>query len=792
MTSQISDKITYKQVRSHFLIAGLLGLTVGCLIVYAQYKLFFDKSYHQTKTLLSITATASSITMEHDHENNQLSKALVNKLISHPTIIYAAIIDQTGERVAHAERSTQLSPYRWLSSSFFGNNIPLKQDILSVNKKNNIGYLLVELDTHAVGQTFLKNAMTAMISILGIAWILAGFLNWLNNHHFFKPIARINQTLSDIDSKKFKNLKLSHNHANNQDEIAFLIENINKLLDITASNLARRERAEDDLRKNLASLDHIVAERTEALRKTNKKLQSLVADIELKTEQAEALAQHRSDFLHILSHEVTINLNNLINILTASNQTHTQSTHQHYLSAHATGKNIIHMIKDMLDLADVKNNTLIIKYYQFNLGELIEQITSLHHQDAQKRNINLYSKLDPHLPEIFMGDGHRIWQIVNTVLYNLLKFSDNGDIELNLTQTYNQGIIINLKDNGISITENSFKALFEPASQIENQPGYQNISYWGLSYCNRLLNLMGGKVELVTQESTWVEFRIHLPIKSFGSCASIQWCPLLSELKILLACSENTAEFNILTSYLKAWNIHYTTLFHSSSTNTTPDYIKISQQYDLCITDSYHTIYETVLALEAETSNFKFLFIPHTNEYCKPWQKEAFRIFDQIPYPVNQKTLLLSLLLFQEHLIHSINKKEIIKNKPQALQSIRILLVESNPIHQAVTTMLLDQFNCQVTSAKNGVEALELITDDAFDILFMDAHMPIMDGFETVKLIHENLSSQKPPIVAITSDESDENIKQCLHHGMHDVLIRPFSSSDLSTLLVKWLPKHPL
>lgn len=820
-------------LREHWLVAILLGTLLAAAVGWWQYKSFVPQFNQQIETLIQITGQLTEHAL--DAENHSSVEAALKTLTDHPAIVYGVVVDHQGKRIAKIDRSPPQQQSRWLTEALFGVNYPIKHVFKQHPQKTNdaptpevmptsdhsaqpdqapnVGYLQIEVDTQALIQRFSKQFWLALVSIIGSALILATLISWFSHFQTTRPLDNIIATLRNIDISHPGETRVAHEEVVLSPALSLLTDQINKLFEQVSTNVQRRERAEDDLRKNLASLEHIVAERTDALRNSNRRLQTLVNNMESRIEHAEMLAQFRLDFLTIMGHEMKINLSGVMSVLATEMENTPTNTHVQAMEvAHNAGRFLIQSVDDMLDLSRLEANKIKLKHRQFDLGELVEQVTSMHHNEARIKGVELSSFVSPKLPNVFIGDDARIRQILNTLTQNILKFSDHGELRLEVQQKSTEHVIVKFRDSGISITENAFKAIFNPVADDMSLDTGITLNDWGLSLVNRLLNLMGATAEL-THDGNWCDLTLTLPLSEFTNASRDElWQSNLEEIKATIISSQGSVGLKVLLQYLTGWQIDVCHIEKSLPENST-NCVSYSDQElaeikssDICIIDHPDLIATDQPGLHEPDVHDRLLYILLCERNDLPSQAtlEALSIAHTIYLPLHRKALLVTLLLSAQKQSKSAPTPEQKQNAPIAQQKQtqtgaeksrthritererNILLVEDNPINRMVSNTMLRSMQCRVVNAHNGLEALEMISSGPFDLIFMDCHMPEMDGYEATALIRESVPAEKLPIIALTADITESNRTRCAEAGMNDFLTKPFSRQQLAEQLEKW------
>jgi CheY-like chemotaxis protein/signal transduction histidine kinase len=783
-------------LREHWLVALLLGIFIATGVTTWQYQRFVPQFNQQIETLMGVTSTLIQQALKTNDQSTV--DAALKALTQRPGILYGVVVGNDGKRLAKIDLSPKQTHSRWLTEALFGMNYPIEYRFPAIGLDRDAtpngalllgGYIQVEVDTDTLIRQFFREVWMLFTCIVSSALILATLISWISHFQTTRPLGNIIATLNDLDISNPGDIRILHEEMVLSPALTLLTDQVNRLLEQVSTNMQRRERAEDDLRKNLASLEHIVAERTDALRNSNQRLQTLVNTMESRIEHAEMLAQFRLDFLAVMAHEIKITLSGVMSVLVTEIDNNTGAERlQPIETAYNANRFLVQSIDDMLDLSRLEANKLKLKYKQLDLGELVEQVTYLHHHDARVKGVELSSVIAPRMPNVFIGDEARIRQVLNTLTQNILKFSDHGELRLEVHQKDAEAVMITFRDNGISITEDAFKVIFNPVSDEMNLNTATTLNDWGLSLVNRLLQLMGAKAELSNQEK-WCELTLTLPLSEFTNTSGEElWLSKLEQLNVTVISGSRSIGIDILLQYLEGWKV---TVKHIEKTRTenkahcitySTKELEAVQSSDICIIDHPDLIPADQPGPQDANPDARTLYILlcEPNALPTPATLKALSISHTIYLPLHRKALLVTLLRsVQKHL----SGRHVTLTMPER----NVLLVEDNPISRTVSNMMLRSLHCRVVNAHNGLEALEMISSGPFDIIFMDCHMPEMDGYEATALIRENITEETLPIIALTTDSTLSNRKRCLDAGMSDLLSKPFSWTDLETLLSKWV-----
>lgn len=251
-----------------------------------------------------------------------------------------------------------------------------------------------------------------------------------------------------------------------RDEIGVLVEVINRQLGRISVEIEQRREAENRLTQYLEELESIVAARTAELKAANARLTLSNQELEEARQTALDMAQARASFLANMSHEIRTPLNGLLGMLSLSlDGPLTPEQRQQLSIAHDSGKVLVELLNDVLDLSKFEAGQLVLEQIPFDLGVLVEDTASLLSQNAAA-GVELTCLVDPALPAQVSGDPTRIRQVVSNLLSNALKFTRLGRVDVRVEATA-EGVRISVRDTGIGIAQEALDRIFQPFTQAD-------------------------------------------------------------------------------------------------------------------------------------------------------------------------------------------------------------------------------------------------------------------------------------------------------------------------------------
>jgi signal transduction histidine kinase/CheY-like chemotaxis protein len=510
---------------------------------------------------------------------------------------------------------------------------------------------------------------------------------------------------------------------------------------------------------------------------------------------AEALAEAKSSFLSSMSHEIRTPLTAILGYTDIlRNHNLTVEARRYLGNIRIAGTHLLSIINDILDMAKIEAGKIELERIEFHLGEMLDKTLKICAPQACVNGNELTVRVEPGLPETFVGDPVRLEQILINLVSNASKFTTNGDIQVWVhdagrdAELPEEAIVlgIDVRDTGIGIPAEKQGALFQAFAQAGSATTRKfGGTGLGLAISRKLANLMGGDLTFTSQEGKGSTFTATAVLERGLTVPEDKSLPLPVDAKALII-DDNAMARDALADILT--RLGFIPLVVGSCASAS-DMVRRTQGVSLVIVDGEmldgdFSLMEGLFSggLAAETP----LIMMENALDSGAAGIASERIRRRLTKPVTSTRLLGALLEIFEP------QEEEREGFPaeahfDLLQGKHVLVVDDNEFNVEVISELLYHVGIEVSACSSGQAALEKLEGGLkVDVVLMDVEMPEMNGYETTRRIRANLGLTGVPVIALTANVFREIQGKCLASGMNDCLTKPVDTKMLYKKLAEW------
>ena len=666
-----------------------------------------------------------------------------------------------GESIPTSTTQTDIDDYIIFRSPIIDESSHInEQGVLTPHQKI-VGYVSLQVDKNKIKFKQQSQFLIAF-SIVIFGCLISGLFAFKLINNVTRPIVNMVSTINRVREGKLESRVTGT-----------LIGDLNLLKNGVNAMAQSLSDSQDEMQRSIdqATID---------LRESLEQFEIQNVELDIAKRKAQDANKVKSEFLANMSHELRTPLNGVIGFTRQVLKTPLSDIQRDYLQTiERSAANLLSIINDILDFSKLDAGKMVIEKIPFSIRETVEETLALLAPSAHQKNIELSLRIAPTLPDSLIGDAMRIKQIIINLASNAIKFTDKGSVSINIScehiEKHLTVLKVSISDTGIGMSQEQQSTIFEAFGQADKSvTRLYGGTGLGLVISQRLATEMKGEIGFISEDNKgstfWFTFQCEvnpIPMMAFNNTANLSG-------KSVLYFEEHSHCRDATTEIMTSWSMNVTpvkTLAHFTEVLMQKelfDYAIIAHDVSPAAFDELKKLIVTVkphakeihLTINSNSPNLQEVLLSSGAKSC-------------ISKPITPKRLAKALV--PQH----IDEQKIEEESPVNKIDIKVLAVDDNDANLKLIKALLLEQVVEITTAVNGLEAVNLCKNEKFALIFMDIQMPVMDGVTALKTIKDSTFNDNTPIVAVTAHAMTNERDKLLELGFDSYMTKPLDEAML-------------
>lgn len=556
----------------------------------------------------------------------------------------------------------------------------------------------------------------------------------------------------------------------------------------------------DQARQIFASQKEIQEQRDQLLN-TNSELAQKSDELESTLQRLEEATRVKNVFLANMSHEIRTPMNAVIGMSHLCLKTELTDKQKDYIEKiQQAGFSLLEIINNILDFSKLGDGNMKVRNSMFNIAELISKQSNEFSMKARNKGLDFTTQVDRELPLNLYGDQGRIGQILHQLLANAVKFTEKGQIRLNVSAKERNLEQVKLRfevyDTGIGLNETQISQMFQPFQQIDGSSTRQfSGTGIGLALSKRLAEMLDGTIDVTSKPGKGSTFSFEVWCQIAEATSPKAMTVSIEGLHVLVV-DDSSVDRQILKEQLDAAGMRVAVCGNGAEALNAIKQVDADDPFKIVFMDwrlpggDGVEIIKQIEAMPTKSAKPAIIMVTAFEIEDVRDQAELAGVQAFLPKPVTPSNLWASLAKAFGSPVPVPASDSKTGDPAKTLRGMRILLVEDNDLNQQIASELLQSVGITVTVAGNGKMALELLRSAPdplpYDLILMDIQMPVMDGHQATLELRKDQRFKTIPIIALTAHALEEEKNLCFEEGMNGHISKPIDPLLLFRLLANW------